>query len=184
MISMEKKHYLLTRSPEFIVIFTSRDETGPETLMNYQPQIGEVKNYLDETLLQMNIDLNQPNNTRLDQGVDQFHQYLLDKQLIQQEKTFQSSSFREQLNSLVFKSVGYEPGKCNIGRAERIQRLSVGLASFVISFVLYALILILSLPSWTVWILVIPNFMGFNGVLQYFYKFCVTNGLTQQYDMN
>jgi len=184
LISMEKKHYLMTKGNKFTVIFTSYDHQGPEELIAYQPNIVEVKDYLDDKIVQLNLDINNPNNREIDKPMQDFDAYLKHKELIEGENRYSNQKFREDFDRIIFRSVGYEPGKCNIGRAERMKRLSFGLTGFIISALLYAMILLFSLPTPLIAILIVPNFFGFLGIFQYFYRFCTTNALSQQYDMN
>lgn len=183
LISMEKKHYLLTKSPNFTIIFTSNDEE-PDTLISYRPQITDVKEYLNTKLEQTDLDLMNPNNQELDKPIQDFDAYLKHLDLVEGENKYSSSTIKQDLDNLIFKSVGYEPGKCNIGRAERMKRLVFGLTGFTVSLLIYAVIFIFSLPTLLVAVLVIPNFFGFLGLFQYQARFCTTNALSQQYDMN
>ena len=184
LISMERKHYLLTKSATFTVIFTSHHENGPAELISYEPQIQQVRDYLDEKLMKFQIDLTNPNNPNLDTPMQQFDDYLKEQNIVTAEESYDLSGFRKEMNKFIFRSVGYTPGVCNIGRAERMRRLAFGLIFFTLSFIGYSLILLLDLSNLFILLLAIPNFLGFLGLFQFFYRFCTTNALNQEYDMN
>ncbi|MHA2502839.1 MAG: hypothetical protein ACXAE3_08220 [Candidatus Kariarchaeaceae archaeon] len=181
LIQFELKKYLMTRAKEFSLIFTS---SSPDINMvdTYNGKINEVKDYLDTKLLQDNLDFESPHSASLDDLLIDFDSYLRKEKLVVGGE-YERNSIREDVRSLIFKSVGYEPGKCNIGRSERIRRLNFGLTFFIISAVLLTAIVLLNLPSYLIFGLFVTNFLGFLGLLQYFYRFCTTNALAERYVM-
>jgi hypothetical protein len=183
LISMERKNYLLKKSNSMIIIFTSQETSAPEFL-NYEGEITDVSEYINNKLVEYKIDPQEIDTSKFDQPMKDLNVYLTEKKLIENPLEYDGGSFRGGLNSLIFRSVGYEPGKCNIGRAERMRRLSFGLTFFTLSFVLFTLFLIFELDPVFRLILAIPNFLGFLGFFQYFYRFCTTNALSESYDMH
>lgn len=98
---------------------------------------------------------------------------------------------RKRVQNFLFKSLGYKPGQCNIGPLERQRRLLTGFGFGLLSLVILIGIVYLEglLPDYeqilrySRLIIVIPLFMTFQGIYQYFFKFCVTNALKNQYSM-
>lgn len=181
LISMERKNYLMAKANDFIVIFTSTDE-GPDTIVNYQPTITQAADYLITKFAEFNLTGDELIVDKFDQPMQDFNEFLKEKDLVKKD-TFEAPVFRRNVSGFVFKSVGYEPGKCNIGQAERNRRLSFGFAWLFTSFVIYAAILLFELDPLLIFVTLIPNFLGFLGLYQYFYRFCTTNALNETYTM-
>lgn len=87
------------------------------------------------------------------------------------------------MQKFIFKSIGYTPGQCNIGRAERLKRL-IGMMGFVAAIISAILIMFFNGNPWFMLTLDVPLGMGFFSLYQYLFKFCVVNGLTKKYDMH
>jgi hypothetical protein len=107
------------------------------------------------------------------------------------DKIMTDKQNRQRVQDFLFKSLGYKPGQCNIGPQERQRRLLtgfgfaalsllilIGLIYFEKTFVDYSETL-----RYLRLIIVFPLFMSFQGLYQYFFKFCVTNALKNQYSM-
>lgn len=182
LISMERKNYLLKKEDNFILIFTSTDE-DPLNIIEYENDITKASHYLNEQFISSNLTEVSGDMELYDRPINEFRRYLSDENLIDLDD-YDASGFRSEVSNLIFKSVGYEPGKCNIGRAERMKRLAFGMIWFTISFVAFAGLLIYELNPLYRLILIIPNFFGFLGLYQYFYRFCTTNAMKEQYSMN
>jgi hypothetical protein len=98
---------------------------------------------------------------------------------------------RERVQGFLFKSLGYKPGQCNIGPLERQRRLLTGFGFGALSLLILVSVVYLEgfLPDYAQMlryarlIIVVPLFMTFQGIYQYFFRFCVTNALKNQYSM-
>jgi hypothetical protein len=66
----------------------------------------------------------------------------------------------------------YRPGVCNIGRNERRKRYAVGSVGLIIAGVLVYAITQFSLPAWSLLVCFFPLFLGAEGFLQGYFKFC------------
>lgn len=79
----------------------------------------------------------------------------------------------------------YEPGKCNIGRAERRKRRFVGRLGFALAaLVVAAILFVRRLPDGWVLVAVVPLFVGFLGYLQARRSFCVGFAIGGRYDVS
>jgi hypothetical protein len=109
----------------------------------------------------------------------------------EREKIMTDEENRQRVQGFLFKSLGYKPGQCNIGPLERQRRLLTGFGFGMLSLIILIGIVYLEgvLPNYaealryTRLIIVFPLFMSFQGIYQYFFKFCVTNALKNQYSM-
>lgn len=120
--------------------------------------------------------------------------YLIKENIIptqEEDKIKTDEQNRKLVQGFLFKSLGYKPGQCNIGPVERQRRLLTGFGFGTLSLLIliglvyfegalpdYAEILRISRL-----VIVLPLFMSFQGIYQYFFKFCVTNALKNQYSM-
>jgi len=80
----------------------------------------------------------------------------------------------------IFKSMGYEPGKCNIGPLERQKRLAVGMAGFIVTLLTLWLMITFGVQKELRLLLFFPLMWSFIGFYQYFFRFCVANGLAKK----
>lgn len=80
-------------------------------------------------------------------------------------------------------STEYEPGACNIGRAERRVRYGFGAASFVVAAGLVLAVPVLSWPRWVLLLSVLPLFGGFIGYYQGREAFCVRFAVAGVYNV-
>ena len=80
-------------------------------------------------------------------------------------------------------TTSYTPGVCNIGPAERKQRLNIGWLGLGLIFVTLAAFVIFSVPDpWRV-LVAIPAVLGANGFLQYRMHFCVNFAMRGLYNL-
>lgn len=77
----------------------------------------------------------------------------------------------------------YAPGKCNIGPRNRLLRLAFGILLLSLSAVLFAYLVAVHAPKLYRFILVIPLFMGYTGILEGFFSFCVFHGFKGTQDL-
>ncbi len=118
--------------------------------------------------------------------------YLIKENIIPAKEEVKTDEQNRQLvQGFLFKSLGYKPGQCNIGPVERQRRLLTGFGFGALSLLILIGIIYFEgvLPDYkeilrfSRLILVISLFMSFQGIYQYFFKFCVTNALKNQYSM-
>ncbi len=120
--------------------------------------------------------------------------YLIKENIIPQpkvDKVLTDEQNRQRVQGFLFKSLGYKPGQCNIGPQERQRRLLTGfgfgaLSLLILIGIVYLEGLFLDYSDnirYLRLIIVLPLFMSFQGLYQYFFRFCVTNALKNQYSM-
>ena len=184
-IIFNNRTYGIKKSNDLYVVFSENIQLTVSQLQDLDKKLDSASSYFEEKLEGQPIDISiVANEEAMDQIVGNFNEFLVKENIIKQDIPIDKNKMKKQVQNFVFKSVGYEPGKCNIGKKERMHRLSIGLISISIGLVLFAAIFLIGLPEWTTFFLVIPFFLGFNGVYQYFFRFCVTNALTKQYNMS
>jgi len=66
----------------------------------------------------------------------------------------------------------YRPGVCNIGKNEIRKRYATGFVGLIIAGVLAYAIAQFSLPTWSLLVCFFPLFLGAEGFLQGYFKFC------------
>jgi hypothetical protein len=77
----------------------------------------------------------------------------------------------------------YQPGVCNIGPAERQQRLNIGWLGLGITFAALAAFVIFGVPDpWRV-LIALPAALAANGFLQYRMHFCVNFAMRGLYNL-
>ena len=80
-------------------------------------------------------------------------------------------------------TTSYTPGVCNIGPAERRQRLNVGWLGAGLTFAALAAFVIFSVPDpWRV-LVAVPAMLGAIGFLQYALHFCVNFAMRGLYNL-
>ncbi len=183
-IVFNKRTYGVKKSNQVYVVFSENKEMDAETLKLLDKKLGAASSFLNESLTGTNIDISYiVNNSEMDSVVNSFSEFLINEKIIANTSPIDVSKIKSHVRNFVFKAVGYEPGKCNIGPKERMLRLTIGMISITFGVLLFAIFVILNLPEWTVFFLIIPFFMGFIGVYQYFFRFCVNNAFKKQFKM-
>jgi len=66
----------------------------------------------------------------------------------------------------------YRPGVCNIGKNETRKRYAMGFVGLIIAGALVYAIAQFSLPTWSLLVSFFPLFLGAEGFLQGYFKFC------------
>ncbi|MDH5404625.1 MAG: hypothetical protein OEY49_19140 [Candidatus Heimdallarchaeota archaeon] len=179
-IELENQYYLLQKEELFTVIFL----VPPKNESEYLNELKKVSNYLNEKIKNDNIiNLDIYSNKSIEQLLNDFDEYLRENNLIKSEKKFENKFNKNQFLDLMYKSVGYVPGECNIGKTERMKRLIIGLIMLLISIVAYGVILLQGLSSSYIFLLILPNIGVFVGFYQYKAKFCIYNGFNEIYVM-
>ena len=182
-VILENHLYALDEVSDILLIFGNKEQMSQPLLENLKGDITKAANYLNYLIDKHNLDGKLFNTLKLDSLANDFGEYLKTENLVEDDKPFDPTRSRSMMQKFIFRSIGYKPGQCNIGPAERFKRLLTGIPFFVIGIVGALFIYFLDAnPLWTL-ALAVPFFMGFFGTYQYFFKFCAINGLTKKYQM-
>ncbi|MFW9996275.1 MAG: hypothetical protein ACFFD4_29810 [Candidatus Odinarchaeota archaeon] len=189
-VVFEKKSHVLRKALGLLIVFTEFTQGKRPDLSVIENDISLLADFLKAALEQKGMDdLDYVNEDILNEYVNGIITFLAEKQIIAEKITpAETAKARKKVQRFVFKSVGYKPGQCNIGRTERLIRLITGLMGIAITFVAFIGLLYLE-TLLTVdlrifrLLLVIPLFFAFQGVYQYFFRFCVNNALRKRYVM-
>jgi hypothetical protein len=185
-VVFDNRTYGIKRNQDIYIVFSENVQLNVLQLEDLDKKLSTASEFISEKFAGKTLDITMAvNEEAMDLLIGDFSQFLVKKKIIQDEVPIDQGKLKKQVRNFVFKSVGYEPGKCNIGKKEKMKRLAVGMTFISIGLILFAAIAIVpSIPTWTAFFLILPFFMGFNGIYQYFFRFCVTNALKRQYDMN
>ncbi|MGC9779866.1 MAG: hypothetical protein HZR80_11535 [Candidatus Heimdallarchaeota archaeon] len=179
-VVLENKLYALDEVSDILVIFGDKEKMTQEVVSKLQGEITKAANYLSYILDKHDLETFVPNPSQLNEIANDFGDYLKQEDLVEDDSPFDPHESRSMMQKFIFKSIGYTPGQCNIGRAERLKRLLIGMMGFVAAI----LIMFFNGNPWFMLTLDVPLGMGFFGLYQYLFKFCVVNGLTKKYDMH
>jgi len=168
-IVLENKLYALDEVSEILVIFGDKEKMTQEVVNKLQEDITKATKYLNSLIEKHNM--------------EQFIPTQDDLSLLAKDSPFDLNKSRSMMQKFIFSTIGYKPGQCNIGHAERLKRLMIGMMGFVAAIIGAILIMVFSWNAWYMLLLAVPLFMGFFGLYQYSFKFCAVNGLTKKYDM-
>jgi hypothetical protein len=188
-IILENKLYALDEISNILIIFGDKQKMSQEIIEKLHNDITKASDYLNYLIDKYGAKISIPSQAALNGIAIDFGEYLKQENLVEDDSPFDVRESRSMMQKFIFRSIGYKPGQCNIGPAERFKRLLSGLAFLPIAAVGAFLIWYLDVytglnvnPFWSL-TLVIPIFMVTFGLFQYFFKFCVTNGLTKKFDM-
>ncbi len=185
LISFEEKTYALQGNKSLLLIFGVKNKLNEIDLSAIEQQLISASNHITELVPESDISPSYVmKKSQMDDFVDSFGGFLVRQKIIEQEEVKKAGDFKNQLQSLVLKSIGYQPGVCNIGKTERLKRLKNGFLTFIVTLILYFVIVFFALPNWLVFLLFLPLMMGFMHVYQYLFRFCVKNALTRKYNMS
>lgn len=182
-IVFEKRSFALKKTSDFTIVFSKYATFSDTELPEVQQLLESTSNYLlklltDEKLLNSNQVLR---DSTLKTITDNLARYLLDNGIIiDADFKFDPLFVQRIYRKYIFKTIGYEPGKCNIGPQERQKRFIIGLYGLILTLLTYLGITTLALPHEFILLLFFPLFMSFLGIYQYFFKFCVTNALSKR----
>jgi len=185
LIETDSVSYLMKKNKYYTSVFTfdSPQQSFAEeqqSLQNVNNKVLEEFGEREYTPADMNKDENQTKIQRL-------ITYLSGLEITSTSKSkfiFESQKIFQNVENLLYKSVGYVPGQCNIGKEGRLQRLTYGLILLVISLVVMLTTVVFGLPLIVRELLVVVNIGAFVCILQYFHRFCVFNGALGYYDMD
>ncbi|MHA1211755.1 MAG: hypothetical protein ACTSSH_04760 [Candidatus Heimdallarchaeota archaeon] len=182
-IVLENRLYALDEVSNILLIFGDKEKMSESVIQKLQTDLAKAANYLNTLLggqAQQNLMSTQGN---LNEIATQFGDYLIKENLIEDDATFEPYKSRSMMQKFIFKTIGYQPGQCNIGPAERLKRLMMAIPFLFLAIVGALLIFFLDANPYYAFILAVPLLMFFFGMFQYFFKFCAINGLTKKYDM-
>ncbi|NHJ84531.1 MAG: hypothetical protein FK734_03665 [Asgard group archaeon] len=185
-VILENRLYALDEVSDVLVIFGDKQQMTQEVIDKLKNNLLKATNHLNSIFAKYKVrpETTITNSLRtINDIANEFGDYLKNEQLVEDDHPFDPLASRSLMQKFIFKSIGYQPGQCNIGRAERLKRLLTGIP-FLIIGVIGALIMWFyqANPFWA-FLLAVPFFMFFFGLFQYFFKFCAVNGLTKKYDM-
>jgi hypothetical protein len=183
-IIFEGRNYIMKKLPYLLVILSVQRTDATSSLSSLEQVINIISEFLQSLLAQRAfLDADLTSSLVLDQLDQEISNFLVKERIITISIKKSAHSLQETFQNIVFKSIGYIPGTCNIGSSERLFRLNLGLQFFVLAACLYIGMVTLHLPVWLRLFLVIPLFLGYYGLFQYFFKFCVTTALSKNYNM-
>jgi hypothetical protein len=182
-VVLENKLYALDEASELMLVFGDKEKMTTETVEKLQQHLGKATSQLNQLINKYNLTHQSTNQQSLDAIANDFGTYLKNENLVEDDSPFDPKQSRSLMQKFIFKSIGYVPGQCNIGPAERLKRLITGIFGFVAGIIGGLVIYFTGISSYYIFLLAIPFFFGFFGTFQYFFKFCAVNGLTKKYDM-
>lgn len=182
-IVFDKRSFVVKKTADFTVIFSTYSKINDSEIGKLENLIETTSSYLLKLLKDEGLLANSPilKESVLKKMVDKFAHYLLDNGIIiDADFDFDPLYVQRKYRKMIFKTIGYEPGKCNIGPQERQKRFIIGLNGFILTLISYIVITALSLPHEFTLLLFFPLTMSFIGFYQYFFRFCVRNGLSKR----
>ena len=185
-VIFDNKTYAIKRSNDLYVVFSENIQLSVDQLKELDKKLESASLFISEKLDDSEVDVSfAVNRIQIEQIVGSFSDYLYKEKIIEKEEVLDKTVLKNQVQKFVFKAVGYEPGKCNIGQRERMLRLTMGMVSLIIGLAYFALAALFPLiPEWTIFFTFIPFSIGFIGIYQSFFRFCVSNAFRKVYNMN
>lgn len=182
-VILEKKLYALDELSNIMLIFGNKIKMSQELIDKLHVDISKASNYLNYLIEKHGAQKTIPSDYVLNSIGNDFGDYLRQENLVEDDSPFDVRESRSIMQKFIFKTIGYQPGQCNIGPAERFKRLLMGLSFLPVAAIGAFLIWYFAVNPLYALTLVVPLFMAFFGVFQFVFKFCVINGLTNKYDM-
>ncbi len=182
-IVLENKLYALDEVSDILLIFGDKEKMSQEVVNKLQSNLKKASNYLNYLIEKHNVDFLYASQLQMNDLAKDFGEYLKTEELVEDDTPFDPQASRSMMQKFIFKSIGYKPGQCNIGPAERMKRLLMGMS--MLPFVIGGALTIMFLGANAFWMLtlILPLIMTFMGIYQYYFKFCAVNGLTKKYQM-
>ena len=167
-VVFDNRTYGIKRNQDIYVVFSENVQLNVGQLEDLDKKLNTASEFISDRFAGKPLDITMAvNEQAMDQLIGDFSSFLVKKKIIQEDVALDTGRIKKQMRNFVFKSVGYEPGKCNIGKKEKQRRLSVGMIFISIGLALFTTIaLIPAIPAWTAFFLILPFFMGFNGIYQ------------------
>lgn len=188
-VVFDSRTYLLAKAEELLIVFGKNGSINLSEIPDLDKKLLATVKYLQDSLRRQSWSGEEyPTEEQLNNLYQNLGDYLYNNNLLAYKPNVSNRRSQKAIKKALFKSVGYEPGKCNIGPAEQQRRLNYGILWIAIG-VVSGLLMLNYLPSEPMFqllriILIIPFFIGFQGFYQYFFKFCVTNAFSKRYNMN
>jgi hypothetical protein len=182
-IVLENRLYALDETSDMLLIFGNDKKMEQKVIQQLQKDIDKATDYLNSILTKFDMTDFQPTDPHLNEISKKFGAFLKEQKLVEDDIPFDPIESRSMMQKFIFKSIGYKPGQCNIGPAERYKRLLVGTIFLALGVVGALAMGLLGVNHWYSLALLPLFFLGFYGLYQYFFRFCVTNALTKRYDM-
>ena len=182
-IAFDKRSFVLRKQSDVTVIFSKYSQINEVDLPALEETIKQTANYLVKMLEQEGLLKDNPllKEDSLRKILENFSKYLLDNGIIiDANYDFDPLYTQRKYRKFIFKSMGYEPGKCNIGPLERQKRLAVGMAGFIVTLLTLWLMITFGVQKELRLLLFFPLMWSFIGFYQYFFRFCVANGLAKK----
>jgi hypothetical protein len=186
-VVLENQIYSLDDEADILLVFGNDEDFDDKLIRKMKKDVKKATNYLRGLIAKYNYDVLKQNPlsklTEIRLGKE-FEDYLVEENLIEKTVNIDLNEKKGVLEKFILKSIGYEPGKCNIGPETKNKRLALGMAGLLATFLIFIVLLVTNAPAWTAYLLIIPLFLTFNGIYQYFFEFCVVNGLRKRFSMN
>jgi hypothetical protein len=182
-VILENKLYALDELSNILLIFGDKRKMSQELIEKLHGDISKASNYLNNLVEKHGAQKSIPSEYALNSIANEFGDYLRQENLVEDDSPFDVRESRSMMQKFIFKSIGYKPGQCNIGPAERLKRLLMGLGFLPVAAIGAYLIWFFGINPLYALTLVVPIFMTVFGLFQYIFKFCVINGVTKKYDM-
>lgn len=185
-VVLENKLYALDEVSDVLLIFGQKEKLSAETLAVVKEELSKAAKYLNQLFNKYQLTtVANPSLKVINNIANDFGEYLKEINLVEDDRPFDPKESRSMMQKFIFNAIGYKPGQCNIGKAERQKRLILGIVSFAMAII--GAMVIYFIPTINAYfglLLMLPIAMGYFGLFQYFFRFCAINGLTKKYDMH
>jgi len=182
----EKKSHVLMKASGILIVLTELENDESPDLKKIEKDVLKTSEFAITSLNEEGVDdFDYIFEDKLKTFVNGLNEFFIKEEIIEKEaSSAEPSQLKMQARGFIFRTVGYKPGQCNIGNAERMRRLVYGLTGVVLTLLVFLIIDAMALPREMRLILFIPLFLAFQGIYQYFFRFCVANALKKQYNMS
>ena len=183
-VVFDNRSFVIKKSSDFTIVFSTYSKFKDADLPQLENLLDSTSKYLIQLLKEEGM-LEQIDSilkeATLQPLINKFAKYLLNNNvIIDADFNFDPLYVQNKYRKFVFNSIGYEPGKCNIGPQERLHRFIIGLYGLIATLVVFSSMIIFDIPNIYRLLLFFPIVWSFIGFYQYFFKFCVFNGLSHR----
>ena len=182
-VILENRIYALNEKTNLLLVFGNAEKFTQDSIEKLNNEIKKAAKELDHLISKYDVNKFTSSPEDIAEVAKNFGQYLKTEKLIEDDNPINLLKSRSLMQKFIFKSIGYKPGQCNIGPAERLKRLLTGVVGFLLTLLGIFFIFYFDASHGYIFLLMIPLFAGFIGLYQYLFKFCVFNGLTKRYNM-
>ncbi|MFX0063448.1 MAG: hypothetical protein ACFFC7_14825 [Candidatus Hermodarchaeota archaeon] len=180
-VGLEKRSYLLNKTKDLLLIFGTEGELTGNERKKVEDQLTAASESVGNFVTENKIDTRFVLPSIQEEIINYAKRYFLTEQIIEGDIELDTSEIKRRVQQLVFRTVGYKPGQCNIGPAERQRRIGLGVSILLLSVIAFMAMVQLGLPPEFRLLLIFPLFGAFNGIYQYFFRFCVTTAFKRSY---